>query len=500
MADYVISTTISLKDEITGKLKTVGKSSEDLKIKFNSLSHSTQSVEDKIKSSTKTMEKYKKAISGANSAISKLSSIGIKAIKWGAVGLAGAGIGGLKIGADFEKYRSMLETAVENNENMRKLGNPFEVTSDYYKWANEYANKTPFSNDEVIEATVKLASYGYDPKKMMGIIGDMAGAMGKPLEQALEAMVDAGVGELERLTEFGIKKEDIIAYGEEIGFKDLVDSKGSIKDMDKFMKTLVSLVQSKTKGGTEKLAKTLQGQISTTIGLFKFNVAKLVGITEGGTVRQSSLIDRVKTTVEKFNNYLSSEEGKKAVDEWVKTFDDSLPKIIDLGKAIEKKFKEIAEGNFIEQWTESINNFNPQSINDFLDSTIQKIDEIISLAEKAGGTWLGAKIGGIFGPVGAGVGAGVGFLTTTIPDALEGAWKGFKAAHSEGGDGAQWFNENKNDYDYTLNSNQGFKAFKPDLINEKLNINITMSNVTFNNGMDINDFTDSLAEKINNGE
>ena len=490
MADYVISTTISLKDEITGKLKRIGNESENLKIKFELLSQGTQRSEEKINKSVKTMEKYKRALNGVSSAISKVNSLGLKALKWTGAGLAASGVGALKIGSDFEQYRAMLETAVSNNKNMKKLGDPSKVTGDYYRWANEYANKTPFSNDEVISATVKLASYGYDPKKMMGIIGDMAGAMGKPLDQALEAIVDAGVGELERLKEFGIKKEDIIAHGEEIGFTDLVDSNGSIKDMNKFMKVLISLVQSRTKGGTDKLAKTLKGQISTSIGLFKFNISKLVGLTEEGTARQNSLIDRVKTTLEKLNNYLTSEEGKKAIDEWVTAFDNSLPKIIALGEAIKNKFKEISENNFIERWTESINRFNPNSINNFLDSTIEKVEEILSLAEKVGGTWLGAKIGSLFGPAGAGIGAGIGFLTTTIPDALEGAWKGFKAAHSNGGDGAQWFNNKQ------INNSPRYQGFKPDLINEKLNINVY--NPTFNNGLELKHFTKALFDAIEN--
>ena len=66
-------------------------------------------------------------------------------------------------------------------------------------WAVDFANKTPFETDSIVEATVRLQSYGIDAQKTMTQIGDMAGVMNKDIMQAVEAVADAQTGELERL-------------------------------------------------------------------------------------------------------------------------------------------------------------------------------------------------------------------------------------------------------------------------------------------------------------
>ena len=67
-------------------------------------------------------------------------------------------------------------------------------------WAVDFANRTPFETDQIVEATVRLQSYGLKAEDVMTQIGDMAGVMGKDIMQAVEAVADAQTGELERLT------------------------------------------------------------------------------------------------------------------------------------------------------------------------------------------------------------------------------------------------------------------------------------------------------------
>lgn len=67
-----------------------------------------------------------------------------------------------------------------------------------------------------MEATVKLTNYGLEAQKTLPIIGDMAAVFagsGKTINDATEAVADARTGELERLKEFGITKNMIIAQG-----------------------------------------------------------------------------------------------------------------------------------------------------------------------------------------------------------------------------------------------------------------------------------------------
>jgi hypothetical protein len=68
------------------------------------------------------------------------------------------------------------------------------------------AAKTPFSLQEVSNAFVKLRTLGLQPTEAaLTSYGNTASAMGKSLDQFVEAVADASTSEFERLKEFGIK-------------------------------------------------------------------------------------------------------------------------------------------------------------------------------------------------------------------------------------------------------------------------------------------------------
>lgn len=72
----------------------------------------------------------------------------------------------------------------------------------------EIASKTPFSVDELTAAFVKLANQGFQPtNKQIIALGDLASSTGKSFDQLSEALIDAQVGEFERLKEFGIRAQ-----------------------------------------------------------------------------------------------------------------------------------------------------------------------------------------------------------------------------------------------------------------------------------------------------
>ncbi len=286
MSDYVLSAELSLKDRFTAKLNEATKSSEKLKEKFSRL-------EDKIKNFGSYTANFDKFNSKLEATTSKVGNIAKKIATVGVVSGAGLGIGALKIGARFESLSARMETAFQGDK---------KRAAEYFKWANKFANETPFSNEEVVDATVRLQAYGYDPKRMMTMLGDLAGAnAGKTLEQAIEAYADASRGEYERLKEFAITKDEVLKYAKKIMGKEVKMSGEKVKDMDTFMKALEGLIKSRSKDGMKRLANTLDGMLSTANGALKYNVAKLVGVTEEGDIRAGSLMDRIKQKFERFN-------------------------------------------------------------------------------------------------------------------------------------------------------------------------------------------------------
>lgn len=72
----------------------------------------------------------------------------------------------------------------------------------------EFAKTTPFSVQELTASFVKLSNQGFRPTiDQMRRLGDLASSTGKTFDQLTEAIIDAQVGEFERLKEFGIRAQ-----------------------------------------------------------------------------------------------------------------------------------------------------------------------------------------------------------------------------------------------------------------------------------------------------
>jgi hypothetical protein len=73
-------------------------------------------------------------------------------------------------------------------------------------WLKEFAKETPFGLAQATQGFVKMKALGLDPTRgALTSFGNTASAMGKDLNQMIEAVADASTGEFERLKEFGIK-------------------------------------------------------------------------------------------------------------------------------------------------------------------------------------------------------------------------------------------------------------------------------------------------------
>lgn len=107
-----------------------------------------------------------------------------------ATGFGALSVASVKGAASLEQYRNTLNVVMKDQK----------LAGETMAWAVDFANRTPFDTSSIVDATVKLQSYGMTAKNVMPQIGDMAAVMGKDLDQAVEAIADAQTGELERLT------------------------------------------------------------------------------------------------------------------------------------------------------------------------------------------------------------------------------------------------------------------------------------------------------------
>lgn len=230
---------------------------------------------------------FDKTFSSISKSVKSLTKTvaGVAATYVSAKALANVGKSALESASGLEGYRSTLNVVLKDQQKAAKM----------MAWAVEFANKTPFETDSVVEATVRLQSYGIEAQKVMTQIGDMAGVMNKDLMQAVEAVADAQTGELERLKEFGITKAMIIAKGAEL-YKNqtIVSNKGQIVDQQKFNDALFALMEERFKGGMEIQAKSYKGLMSTISGVWKTGLAQMAGISGTGEIIEGSAFDAAK--------------------------------------------------------------------------------------------------------------------------------------------------------------------------------------------------------------
>ena len=123
-----------------------------------------------------------------------------------------------------------------------------------------FAAQTPYSLEQAVQGFIKLKSMGLDPSMAaLTSYGNTAGAMGKSLNQMIEAVADAATGEFERLKEFGIKAKQ---NGDEVSltFQGVTTTIGN--NAQAIEKYLLDLGNVQFAGGMERQAKTLEGSIS----------------------------------------------------------------------------------------------------------------------------------------------------------------------------------------------------------------------------------------------
>lgn len=150
----------------------------------------------------------------------------------------------------FEIFKASLETATGSAQ---KAQVAFEALEDF-------ATRTPYQLEQSVEAFVKLTNLGLKPsERALTSFGDTAAAMGKDLNQFIEAVADATTNEFERLKEFGIKASQ---EGDRVSFtfRGMTTTVG--KNADEIQEYLTALGENNFAGAMERRMDTLDGALS----------------------------------------------------------------------------------------------------------------------------------------------------------------------------------------------------------------------------------------------
>lgn len=135
-----------------------------------------------------------------------------------------------------------------------------KAASQEFARIKEFTASTPFQLQEVTDAFIKMRALGLDPTaETMRSLGNTAAAMGKSLNQIVEAVADAVTGEFERLKEFGIKTRQ---EGERVTFT----FKGVQTTVNKTSEDILGFLReigaNDFAGGMERQMDTLGGKFS----------------------------------------------------------------------------------------------------------------------------------------------------------------------------------------------------------------------------------------------
>lgn len=218
---------------------------------------------NKIKSTMKSLGTAiaKPAVIAKDKATSIIKGIGGKlgAIAKGVaipltIAATGAGMA-LKGGMELEQQQISMRHFMgvgNKDKSAKQLDN---MSNNYLKELRNNANATPFETGEVIAAGTRALQISKGSTKdamgMVKLAEDMAALNpGKTVGDAMEAIADMNIGEMARLTEFGVK----------------ASSKDDPKAVQKKLQDMYS-------GGAGKLADSGSGLLSTITGKLKSNLA-----------------------------------------------------------------------------------------------------------------------------------------------------------------------------------------------------------------------------------
>ena len=223
--------------------------------KFEQIAKSADSASVGINKAAQSLDKFQKEASSIQGIAGSLSA-GFSSL----AKLAGGLFAGVSIAAFAGKLVSVQREFDVLNSSLITITGSSANAEKELAWIKEFAAETPFSLAEVTQAFIKMKSLGLDAsRESLTSYGNTASAMGKSLNQMIEAVADASTGEFERLKEFGIKAKQ---NGEQVSLTFQGVTTTIKNNAESISQYLTEIGNKNFFGAMEERAKTLDGAIS----------------------------------------------------------------------------------------------------------------------------------------------------------------------------------------------------------------------------------------------
>jgi hypothetical protein len=231
----------------------------------------------------------------------------------------------------------------------------------------DFARQTPYDLAQAVEGFTKLVNLGLTPsEKALRSYGNTASALGKDLNQMIEAVADASTGEFERLKEFGIKAKQ---NGEQVSltFQGMTKTIGN--NAAEIEKYLTDLGENQFAGAMTQRMATLDGAISNlgdSWDAFARNISNAgAGDLMEEAVRQAiDALDELNAQLEsgQLEAQLGAISGK--FDGWGGDIAQTLDIVGDIFESATGRWGALVDNN-VENMTSTFANF-PENVRAFI--------------------------------------------------------------------------------------------------------------------------------------
>jgi len=287
----------------------------DINIGINGV-NKVSSLEQRFNALEKQAKKTTKSTNGLSSsiktiAISALAYITVDKLVSSVASLASSAV---ITTAKFEQFNTVLRTIEGSSEKAEQS----------MAWIQDFAKTTPFELDKVTQSFVSLRAFGLNPTDgLLRTLGDTASAMGKDIQQAVEAIADAVVGENERLKEFGIRAS---RSAEETRFS-WTNASGQAREAivannsEVIESTLEAIFNSKYEGAMAQQSKTWNGMISNMKDSWTIFTTEIL---------DAGLFDYLKAIVSAFSESLTTafDDAKNGAEDFAKSTIEVIKSVI----------------------------------------------------------------------------------------------------------------------------------------------------------------------------
>jgi len=258
----------------------------------------------KVSKQLKAFQKETKGLEPVMDGIGRaLKVVGIAAV----AAFAAGGTAAFASGKVIEQYRLSLTTLMGSSK----------AAGEAVANALALAGKTPFTDDQLLAATIALTKFGQSAQSVLPQVANMAAATNKDVTEAAEAFGAFLQGRVKALASYGITKAAVLAEGAatEQGIQ-ITNQKGQIVNEQAYSKALLSLMDKRFKDGALLQSNSLNGLVIRVKDAMEDALRTVAGFASDGTIRVGSFFDLFKKGVTEVIAKIEEWQASGQLQEW----------------------------------------------------------------------------------------------------------------------------------------------------------------------------------------